>query len=109
MVLWCLGVIIMDDVLSKINQLEQQILVHSIIYYRLGSSIWDDEQWNKKAKELQGLVEQYPEQFKQSILYEDFKGFSWVSGYDLPLYHPHYEAVAVWLLDYHKHFKKGGI
>lgn len=86
-------------ILSKINQLEQQILVHSILYYRLGCSIWSDTKWNSKAKELQGLVESNPDTFKESILYEEFKEFSWVSGYDLPLYHPQYTAKAVWLME----------
>ncbi len=88
-----------STVLSKINQLEQQILIHSILYYRLGCSIWSDDRWNSKAKELQKLVEQNPELFKESVLYEEFKGFSWVSGYDLPLYNPKYEAIAVWLME----------
>lgn len=86
-------------VLSKINQLEQQILVHSILYYRFGCSIWSDDQWNYSARRLQKLVEANPELFAQSILYEEFKGFSWVSGYDLPLYSPKYEAIAVWLME----------
>ena len=88
-----------NAVLSKINQLEQQILVHSILYYRLGCSIWSDERWNFTARKLQLLVEQNPELFKESILYEEFKGFSWVSGYDLPLYNPKYEAIALWLME----------
>ena len=86
-------------ILSKINQLEQQILVHSILYYRLGCSIWSDTKWNSKAKELQFLVEQNPDTFRESILYEEFKEFSWVSGYDLPLYNPKYEAIALWLME----------
>lgn len=88
-------------ILEKINQLEQQILVHSIIYYRLGSSIWDDFTYDRKAKELQELIKANPEEFKASILYNDFKVFSWESGYDLPIWDNHYTAVAVWLLDYH--------
>lgn len=88
-----------DSVLSMINQKEQQILIHSILYYRLGCSIWSDDTWNHTAKELQKLVESYPEQFKESILYEEFKGFSWVSGYDLPLYDNKYTAKAMWLME----------
>lgn len=87
-----------QEVLSKINQLEQQILVHSILYYRFGCSIWSDDRWNAKARELQRLVEDHQELFKQSILYEEFNGFSWVSGYDLPLYDQKYTNVASWLM-----------
>ncbi len=51
-------------------------------------------------------MEANPEEFKKSILYEDFKVFSWESGYDLPLWDSHYTAIAMWLVEYHK--KKGG-
>lgn len=89
-----------NKVTEKINQLQQQILIHSILYYRLGCSIWSDARWNSKAKELQAMAEQYPEEWKESILFEEFKGFSWVSGYDLPLYDPKYTAKAWWLMKY---------
>lgn len=46
------------------------------------------------------MAEQYPEEWKESILFEEFKGFSWVSGYDLPLYDPKYTAKAWWLMKY---------
>lgn len=82
------------------NQLEQQILIHSILYYRLGCSIWSDERWNSKAKELQALAGEYPEEYKASLLYEEFKDFSWVSGYDLPLFNTGYTAKALWLMEY---------
>ena len=89
-----------DNVLiSKMNQLQQQILIHSILYYRLGCSIWSDDRWNRKAKELQHLAESHPEEYSQTILFEEFRGFSWVSGYNLPIYHPQYTAKAVWLME----------
>lgn len=91
-----------NSLIERINQLEQQILVHSILYYRLGCSIWTDDKWNNKAKELQALAEAHPEEYKASLLYDDFKGFSWVSGYDLPLYHEGYTAKALWLMNYAK-------
>ena len=93
------GMKVDQGILCKINQLEQQILVHSILYYRFGCSIWSDNKWNAKARELQKIVEDNPDLFKQSLLYEDFKGFSWVSGYDLPIYDPKYTNVALWLMN----------
>ncbi len=87
-----------QEVLSKINNLEQKILVWSIIYYRFGDSIITDKQYDTTAKELQRLIKEYPQEFGQSILYEDFNGFSFVSGYDLPLYDPKYTDVAEFVL-----------
>lgn len=88
-------------VLDRMNQLEQQILVHSILYYRLGTSIWSDYRYDQAAKALKQLIQDNPEEFKQSILFNEFKDFDWVSGYDLPLYHPHYTNVAQWLIGHH--------
>lgn len=95
------------DIVSRLNQLEQQILVHSIMYYRLGASIWNDKQYDKTAKELKRLIVECPAEFRESILYEEFKGFEWGSGYDLPLYHEGYTAKALWLMEYHK--EQGGL
>lgn len=89
----------LNEVIEKMNQLQQQILVHSILYYRLGCSIWTDAKWNSKAKELQALAKQYPQEYMKTILFQEFKDFSWVSGYDLPLYSPHYTSVAVWVME----------
>lgn len=94
------GYSLTTKIIEKINQLQQQILVHSILYYRLGCSIWSDAKWNSKAKELQAMAETYTEEYQESILFQEFKDFSWVSGYDLPLYDPKYTAVALWVMKY---------
>lgn len=95
--------------LAKINQLEQQILIHSIMYYRLGESIWSDKRYDGKAKELQSLIVNCPEDFEKSILYDDFKEFDWTTGMNLPLWNDTYTKKAVWLLEYHKSINGGTI
>jgi len=88
------------EILSQINQLEQQILIHSIIYYRIGESIWTDKHYDVRAKELQRLIREYPEEFKESILYDDYKEFDWTTGMNLPLWNDKYTKIATWLVEY---------
>ena len=96
---------VIETTLETINRLEQQILIHSIIYYRLGTSIWTDKQFDNCAKQLKSMIENNQLEFTQSILYNDFKTFDWVSGYDLPIYNSKYTAIAMWMIGYEKHKK----
>ena len=66
--------------LSKINRLQRQLMVHSYIYYRLNDNIWSDEQWDKAAKELLSLDQ-------TGSAYETlFKDFDGSTGYQLAQY-----------------------
>lgn len=91
-----------DEIAAKINRRRRQILVHSIIYYRLGDSIISDFKWAEWANELHDLQEQYPGIAKNCIFAEAFEGFDASTGFHLPLGDPHYHAVARWLLAYSK-------
>ena len=99
------GLSVRDAVAEKISRRRRQILVHSIIYYRLGDSIVSDFKWAEWAKELCALQEQYPDIAKACPLDDAFKGFDASTGFLLPLGDPHYHAVARRLLDYHKERK----
>lgn len=44
-----------------ITRLRRQILVHSVIYYRLNTNVISDAQWSEWAVELENLQKQYPE------------------------------------------------
>ena len=76
-----------NDILSKINQRERQIMVHSYLYYVLSENIIDDFTYDKFARELAQLIRYYPEEHKQSVYYKYFKEFGQdgcYSGYYLP-------------------------
>lgn len=92
----------MNEIASKINRRRRQILVHSIMYYRLGDSIISDFKWQAWANELHDLQEQHPEVAKNCIFAKEFEGFDASTGFHLPLGDPHYRAVAEWLLAYSK-------
>lgn len=94
------------EIAELIARRRRQILVHSIIYYRLDENIIPDYKWAEWAKELVELQKQYPEIAEKCPLSEAFKDFDACTGYDLPLGNPYYFGVAQWLLDYEK--TKGG-
>jgi hypothetical protein len=91
-----------EEIAAKISQRRRQILVHSIIYYRLDDSIIPDHKWAEWARELVDLQEKYPKIAETCELAAAFKGFDASTGYDLPLGDAHYHTVAEWLLDYHR-------
>lgn len=84
---------------SKIAQRRCQILIHSIIYYRMNDNIISDAKWSQWALELETLQSQYPTLSKQvKFLYEDFKDFDHSTGQNLPLDDEWAVAKAEWLL-----------
>ena len=56
-----------EQILARINQLRREILVHSVIYYRLNDNIISDEEWSLRAKELYDLQNKYPEIAKRGV------------------------------------------
>lgn len=77
------------------------MLVHSFIYYRLGTSIVSDQQFDKWARELVELQRAYPEEAAKCIYAKEFATFDGTTGFDLP-YEPWIEHTARTLLGNHK-------
>ena len=48
------------DIMAEIKRLRLCVLVHSVIYYRLNTSIISDFQYDKFSKKLKALQDQYP-------------------------------------------------
>lgn len=68
---------------TKMELLERWILVHSIIYYRLNTSIVSDEMFDKNCMQLVQMAEDYPKEFKQTSFYYCFFDFDGSTGFDL--------------------------
>ena len=77
-----------DAIAAKIAQRRRQVLVHSVIYYRMNDNIVDDQTWSKWALELEELQKAYPEVAANLPYAEEFKDFDHSSGYNLPLDDP---------------------
>lgn len=87
-----------EEIKSLIGQRRRQLLVHSVIYYKLNSSIISDHQWAKWAIELEELQKKYPKESSEVEWYEAFKGFDHSTGFNLPLDNPWAVGTAKWLL-----------
>lgn len=78
----------MDDV-KRLKELiyrrRQQILVHSVLYYKFDTNLITDETWSEWALELENLQRSYPEIAREVPLAEMFENFDHSTGADLPL------------------------
>lgn len=77
-----------DQIRELITRRRRQILVHSIIYYKLDDCIVSDNQWADWAVELEELQNKYPDIAAECPYAEAFEGFEHSSGYSLPLDDP---------------------
>lgn len=96
-----------EEIRSLINRRRKQIIVHSIIYYRLNDNLISDYQWSQWAVELDQLQKQYPEIASQCCYAEEFKDFDPSTGYNLPLGDPKLYSVATHLLEYCRGYRDG--
>lgn len=73
------------EIAVLIHRRRQQILVHSVLYYRMNENLIDDTTWSRWAVELEDLQNRYPEIAKTVPLYKEFEYFDHSTGSDLPL------------------------
>lgn len=90
----------MDNIKELITRRRRQILVHSCIYYRFGTSVISDDKFDKLAYELVELQEKNPEISKSAPFYDDFKDFEGSTGFNLPTGEPWVVDKAYRLIDY---------
>ena len=96
-----------DEIAELINRRRRQVLVHSIIYYRMNESIVSDSQWAEWALELENLQRDYQDIAYECVFADDFEGFEHSSGYNLPLDNPWGVRKARLLLDWRDARLKG--
>lgn len=77
-----------DELIALINRRRRQILVHSVIYYKLGDNIISDHQWQDWANELDALQKAFPDIANKCVYADAFKKFDPCSGFNLPLDDP---------------------
>lgn len=86
-----------------IHRRRRQVLVHSILYYRLDSSLVDDATFDRWAHELADLQHEHPDASEGVAYMRDaFRGFTGDSGYHLPLTDPRGTYLARHLLAEHE-------
>lgn len=77
-----------NNIKELITRRRRQILVHSCIYYRFGTSIVEDSTFDAWAYELVELQKNNQEISKSTLLYDEFKDFDGSTGFDLPTGEP---------------------
>lgn len=75
-----------EEIRELITRRRRQILVHSVIYYRLNDNLISDSEWSEWALELENLQNKYPKIAAKCPYAEDFAKFDHSSGMNLPLY-----------------------
>ena len=73
------------EIADRIQRRRYQILVHSCIYYKLHTSIVEDYQWDRWARELVELQRDYPQIARKVVLNDAFADFDGSTGFDLPI------------------------
>lgn len=90
------------EIAELIQQRRLQLLVHSCIYYQYNQNLISDRQWDKWAKELVELQQQYPNISQSVDWYDDFQDWDGSTGVFLPLKDPWVQKKAMQLLHYKK-------
>ena len=67
------------DVAELLNRRRRQILVHSIIYYKMDDNLISDSTWSAWATELEELQKKYPDIAAKVPYAEEFKDFDHLS------------------------------
>lgn len=87
-----------EQISELISRRRRQVLVHSVLYYKMNENLVSDAQWSTWAVELEELQEKYPKIAEKCPFAEVFREFDHSSGYDLPLDDPWAENKARQLL-----------
>jgi hypothetical protein len=77
--------IVTEEIAELINRRRRQILVHSIIYYKMDDNLIPDHRWSSWAVELKELQDKYPQIASECVFADAFEEFDPSTGYNLPL------------------------
>lgn len=70
-------------IVTKIELMQRMVIVHSIIYYELDSSVVSDVKYDKLARKLAKMKDTYPEEWRRSQYFYCMRDFSSSTGFDL--------------------------
>ena len=87
-----------NQIRELISRRRRQVLVHSVIYYKLNANLIDDTTWSKWALELEELQNRYPKIAAACPLAKAFENFDHSTGMSLPLDDPWAVRTAQYLL-----------
>lgn len=76
------------SIAELLNRRRRQILVHSVIYYKMNENLISDSTWSKWATELEELQAKYSNIAAKVPYAEEFREFDHSTGMNLPLDDP---------------------
>lgn len=76
------------SIAELLNRRRRQVLVHSVIYYKMNDNLISDSTWSAWATELEELQAKYPEIAAKVPYAKEFEGFDHSTGMNLPLDDP---------------------
>lgn len=76
------------SIAELLNRRRRQILVHSVIYYKMNDNLISDSTWSRWATELEELQAKYPGIAAKVPYAEEFREFDHSTGMNLPLDDP---------------------
>lgn len=82
------------------NRRQNQLLVHSFLYYQLDTNIISDTTFDLWSDELAKAMKSHPKLAEQTHHYKAFKDFDGSSGFDLPFTTPDVQNRAYHLLKF---------
>lgn len=89
-----------DPAASIIARRRGQLLVHAILYYKCGTSMVTDTQWDIWAYDLVDLYRAFPDKIDEGPYAKDFLGWDGSTGFHLPLEDKPASKIALRILAY---------
>lgn len=71
------------EITEFIHRRRRQLIVHSIIYYRMNDNVVSDHTWQRWANELRDIQNQFPEYCNIGFYDELFVDWTGATGYNL--------------------------
>lgn len=91
-----------DEIAELIMRRRRQVLVHSVLYYKMDTNLVSDATWSRWALELKELQKKYPDIAEELPYAEAFENFDHSTGSNLPLDDPWANNKATWLIKIEK-------
>lgn len=95
-----------DKIAELIMRRRRQVLIHSVIYYKMDTNLISDATWSKWALELEELQNKYPDIADELPYAEVFRDFDHSTGSNLPLDDPWANEKDRWLIKIEKEISK---
>lgn len=91
-----------QEVIERMNTLEQKILVWACAYYRFDYNLVSDSLYDKRGIELMNLIKEYPNEFEKTKWYEEFYDYcegDTPSAFNVNYTHPYIQSRAYHLVN----------